>query len=280
MVGINHSSSHHQGDNSILRSHIRSSPSSSSQSSLSSTISSTGDQKLSWPLTSFDNTVQNVCCIAFLLGCCFTFNLNKAISNYHSKWFPLHIYFLTLTTFHLLEFLVTAIWNPTRVTVDSFLLNNGLSYYLAQLVCTIEFVYSHTSDRNKTQVFKHRRIVSLIGLGCLIVGQFIRTMAMITAAQSFNHQVSTHKKKQEDHELVTHGIYGIARHPSYLGFFWWSLGIQLYLGNWFSLVVFSSVLWRFFNHRIQIEEKHLIIFFGKSYIDYKSSTPTYIPFIK
>ncbi|KAI9628056.1 hypothetical protein KEM48_011835 [Puccinia striiformis f. sp. tritici PST-130] len=123
-------------------------------------------------------------------------------------------------------------------------------------------------------------IVRVLGLVISLGGQIIRSLAMITAANSFNHRVSTHSKKQDDHTLVTNGIYQFSRHPSYFGFFWWSIGIQLFLANPFSLAIFSFVLWSFFNSRIQNEELHLVKFFGKAYITYRSTIPTRIPFIK
>jgi protein-S-isoprenylcysteine O-methyltransferase len=79
--------------------------------------------RISWPLTSFDNTIQNVACIAFLLGFLFAANIASllVLSNYSPApcpWTRLNLYAIQLLLFHLLEFLTTAIFNPTRVTVD------------------------------------------------------------------------------------------------------------------------------------------------------------------
>ncbi|KAG0149773.1 hypothetical protein CROQUDRAFT_39382 [Cronartium quercuum f. sp. fusiforme G11] len=226
------------------------------------------------PFTSFDNTIQNVSAISFVLGCFFTFNLLMLVCG-SGKYSKLNVHLLLLTIFHLLEFMVTAIWNPSRVTIDAFLLNNGASYYYAQIFTIFEFLL--------TQHFyppSRSHIIDLIALFVLLLGQFIRTLSMVTAAQSFSHKVSTHKRRRPDHLLVTTGVYQFLRHPSYFGFFWWSIGLQCYLRTYISLVIFSFVLWRFFSHRIQEEELHLIKFFGKAYIDYKSRTRVYIPFIR
>ncbi|KAI9618193.1 hypothetical protein H4Q26_012541 [Puccinia striiformis f. sp. tritici PST-130] len=212
---------------------------------------------ISWPLTSFANTIQN-----------------------SHQWTRLNIYFIQLTAFHLLEFLTTAIFNPSRVTVDSFLLNNGSSYWFAQILSVLEYVIREKYFGGTILVTIDSSIVRVLGLVISLGGQIIRSLAMITAANSFNHRVSTHSKKQDDHTLVTNGIYQFSRHPSYFGFFWWSIGIQLFLANPFSLAIFSFVLWSFFNSRIQNEELHLVKFFGKAYITYRSTIPTRIPFIK
>ena len=51
--------------------------------------------------------------------------------------------------------------------------------------------------------------------------------AMITAKANFNHVVQSDKKS--NHVLVTHGLYGWSRHPSYVGWFYWSIGTQVML---------------------------------------------------
>ncbi|MBW0545233.1 hypothetical protein O181_084948 [Austropuccinia psidii MF-1] len=232
----------------------------------------------SWPLISFDNTIQNVCCFSFLLGCSFCANLLMLLLHRNGKWNRLNIYLISLSLFHLFEFLTTAIWNPTRVTIDSFLFNNGSSYWFSQLFCLLEHIITQTYFPSNNSPFN--QTIKTVGLTILIFSQTIRTLAMITAAQSFNHRVSDHLQKLDDHVLVTNGIYRFFRHPSYFGFFWWTLGIQIYLQNWISLTAFSFILWKFFYHRIQGEEKHLIRFFQQAYLDYKQTTPTGIPFIK
>src|SRR5947207_3052937 len=87
------------------------------------------------------------------------------------------------------------------------------------------------------------------GLFLIVMGQFFRSVAMIEAASNFSHQIAT--EKRSTHTLVTSGVYALVRHPSYFGFFWWSVGTQVFLANPLSTVVFVAVLWRFFSQRIQ-----------------------------
>jgi len=121
---------------------------------------------------------------------------------------------------------------------------------------------------------------------------------MIEASSNFSHQIATEKKLT--HELVTSGVYSLVRHPSYFGFFWWSVGTQIFLANPLSTVVFVAVLWRFFSYRIQYspmpslqsfrvsgsvlirvrrEEGLLVDFFGDEYVDYRKRVGVWIPFI-
>jgi len=110
-----------------------------------------------------------------------------------------------------------------------------------------------------------------------VVGQWLRSASMIRAASNFSHQVAT--QKEESHRLVTDGVYRYFRHPSYAGFFYWSIGTQIVLQNPIALTGYAIATWRFFARRIKIEERLLIKFFGKDYEDYRASVPTWIPFI-
>ena len=86
------------------------------------------------------------------------------------------------------------------------------------------------------------------GLFLVLMGQFFRSVAMIEASSNFSHQIATEKKPT--HSLVTSGVYALVRHPSYFGFFWWSVGTQVFLANPLATIVFVAVLWRFFSLRI------------------------------
>ena len=59
----------------------------------------------------------------------------------------------------------------------------------------------------------------------MIVGEVIRKSSMFTAKTNFNHYVQY--VKQRGHQLVTTGIYSLCRHPSYMGWFLWSIGTQV-----------------------------------------------------
>ena len=119
---------------------------------------------------------------------------------------------------------------------------------------------------------------------------------MVTAGTNFHHHIQT--KHNEGHVLVTSGIYGVLRHPSYFGFFWWAVGTQVVLGNFFSTIFYVLILWSFFKKRIRgtcrdiylteilannfvktVEEKHLTKFFGNDYTEFRARTTVGIPFI-
>ena len=153
----------------------------------------------------------------------------------------------TLSLFHTLEYLTTALYNPRAANTSAFLLNNGRAYNIAHCLAFAECAahYFFVPD------FQPPLLSVWLAFGFVLIGfgQAVRTTAMATAGSNFNHIVQSEKKS--DHMLVTNGVYRWFRHPSYFGFFWWGLGTQIVLGNVVCLVGYAVVLWRFFRRRIE-----------------------------
>lgn len=157
---------------------------------------------------------------------------------------------------------------------DSFLLTqNYPMYQMAVTAAVCEFV------------ILGRYVPSLcgmwnvcIGAAMVAAGQAIRSKGMWTAGVSFTHVIAT--TQRAEHVLVTHGIYSVLRHPSYFGWFWWSVGSQIMLGNPVCTCLFAYVSWAFFADRIPYEEFTLYQFFGPAYAAYARNTHIGIPFIK
>lgn len=84
----------------------------------------------------------------------------------------------------------------------------------------------------------------------------------------------------ENHKLVTHGVYQSMRHPMYASFFLLALGQALLLGNyvagWGALVA-TTILYLV---RLPHEENMMVEFFGDDYINYRRRTNALIPFLK
>ncbi len=78
---------------------------------------------------------------------------------------------------------------------------------------------------NFPSAWKQPGWLSCGGLVVVLSGEILRKLAMITAGTNFNHYVQ--QVKHDGHQLVTHGVYAISRHPSYVGWFYWSVGTQV-----------------------------------------------------
>ncbi|KAL3477356.1 Isoprenylcysteine carboxyl methyltransferase family-domain-containing protein [Aspergillus californicus] len=198
----------------------------------------------------------------------------------HYLW-RLPFFLSSLALFHFLEFYTTAAHNTSEATVSAFLLtSNGWAYNIAHISAAVECLFAYIfcprdSYFEITGPVLGIKIQVLVGLLLVGIGQVVRTLAMAQAGSNFNHMVQTERK--DGHRLVTHGVYGVLRHPSYFGFFWWGLGTQLVLGNVGCLAGYAIVLWNFFNSRIRREERFLIEFFGDEYLVYKKKSWVGIP---
>jgi protein-S-isoprenylcysteine O-methyltransferase len=182
-------------------------------------------------------------------------------------------YAILLSAFHFSEYYVTALTNPVNLSTDSFLLNHSREYSVAAALSWLEF----WSELHLVPELKSGRLLSWVGLALCVAGEALRKAAMFHAGRNFNHIVQSDKKA--DHLLVTSGVFSWMRHPSYVGWFYWSVGTQLVLGNPICSVAYAIVSWQFFAGRIYIEEYNLLQFFGDDYVNYQRHVSTGLPFI-
>lgn len=204
-----------------------------------------------------------------------TFCLGISLSMHAGpKWDTFGWYVVAMSLFHYLEYLVTALTNPDNLSVDSYLINHSLAYHVAAAASWIEFA---VEAEYLCPSLKLCRSVSLLGVALCVGGDALRKGAMFNAGASFNHIVQN--TRRQDHALVTGGLYSLTRHPSYVGFFYWSIGTQVMLCNPVCLVVYAVTSWSFFNERIVAEEYMLQQFFGLDYVHYQRKVPTGLPWI-
>ncbi|KAG5282205.1 hypothetical protein AALO_G00053430 [Alosa alosa] len=203
----------------------------------------------------------------------FTFGCGMIISLSDTTWTHFGWYMCSLAFFHYSEYLVTAIINPRSLSLDSFLLNHSVEYTVAAVSSWVEFII----EKLLFPDIKQLSWLSVLGLLMVICGEFLRKMAMFTAGSNFNHIVQN--EKSQSHILVTSGVYAFFRHPSYVGWFYWSIGTQVMLCNPVCILGYTLASWRFFRERIEEEEISLIHFFGEDYIEYKRKVSSGLPFI-
>ncbi len=219
----------------------------------------------------YSMTIVQVVVCSHLLGALFTGGLLVAVSE--EVYCYAGFYAAALAFFHFSEYMVTSIFNSHTLTIQSFLLNHSKEYVVAAVASWLEY----TIEVYFFPGMKSLHYISILGALMVALGETLRKVAMITAGSNFTHLVQYRKK--DNHELVTTGVYSLFRHPSYVGWFYWSIGTQVLLCNPVCLLGYAVASWMFFKERIENEEQSLILFFGEDYIEYKKKVGTGIPLI-
>ncbi len=115
-------------------------------------------------------------------------------------------------------------------------------------------------------------IVRWVGLSLYVSGGALRIAPVFVLGRRFSGLVAI----QPGHELVTDGIYGTVRHPSYLGLimmgFGWALTFRSGAGVILAGLVIPPIL-----ARIRSEEALLRSQFGEQYDSYRRRTSRLIP---
>lgn len=209
-----------------------------------------------------------------ILGVLLSIGLSFIDGQLQQHFIPMGIYLVLLSFFHFSEYFVTSLTNPSTLCLSSFLIEQSLAYVLAISGSFVEY----TLEVYLFPDFKKFNLIALMGLVLAVVGELIRKLAMFTAGRNFSHTISA--KKSPNHELVTHGIYSLFRHPSYAGWFYWAIGTQILLQNPICFVLFTVISYQFFKSRIIYEETILVEFFGKQYEDYRAKVGLWMPISK
>ncbi len=85
-------------------------------------------------------------------------------------------YFMSLSFFHLSEFVTTALFNSSEVTTDSFLINHSWEYGVAMLASWLEF----SIEALLVPDMKCNLYVRFFGLFLVMFGETFRKLAMYT----------------------------------------------------------------------------------------------------
>ena len=188
-------------------------------------------------------------------------------------WRDMGAFMCMLALYHMWEWSYVALFHRDELSGDSFLINHSVEWVCAWAFALAEYVVEHALWPG----MKSRALVMLVGWCVAAAGQGLRTASMWHAGSNFAHLIED--EARPDHELVTTGVYAFSRHPSYLGWFWWTVGMAVLLGNPVTAVGFVLASWYFFKDRIEYEEHTLVDMFGDKYIEYRKRVPVRIPFI-
>jgi len=103
-------------------------------------------------------------------------------------------------------------------------------------------------------------IVRYLGLSLFVIGILLFVTGLVT--------IRTLESYEGD--LITRGVYSRIRHPMYLGFIFWLIGLPVFFGGRVSFVlapvfIANILLWRYFEEQ-ELEERFA------SYKEYKRTT--------
>lgn len=188
-------------------------------------------------------------------------------------YYQFFCYLITLCIYHYTEFFSELLFHFQDLQKDAFLIYQNKNWVISTSASFIETLLG-TYFFHK---YKNIKILFILGLLMTIVGQYFRIAALFTGKSNFTHKIQI--KKRKNHVLVKYGIYKICRHPSYFGFFIWSVGIEIMCVNPICTIAFTYILFLFFKNRTEFEEEYLIRFFGMEYIKYRKEVSSLMPFI-
>jgi protein-S-isoprenylcysteine O-methyltransferase Ste14 len=112
---------------------------------------------------------------------------------------------------------------------------------------------------------------------CLLIsltGLAIRSVVVGYTPEGTSGRNSTYQLAQQ---LNTTGMYSLVRHPLYLGNFFIWLGISLFPGLWWFVLIYALLFWLYYERIMYAEEEFLEGRFGVSFRDWAARTPAFFP---
>lgn len=115
--------------------------------------------------------------------------------------------------------------------------------------------------------------VQLVGVALAVMGVGFAIWARMTLGANWGMPMTLREKP----DLVTHGPYGLVRHPIYTGILFAMLGTALTAGAWWFFIL--VIAFGYFLISTRQEEKDMVQHFPDAYPAYKARTKRLIPFI-
>ncbi len=146
----------------------------------------------------------------------------------------------------------------------------SLAWYSAVIFSLLDAVWFRWST-----IAPALSVVQFVGVPFVALGLMMRVVARLTLGKEFSPVVQT----TDSHKLVTTRVYGIIRHPAYLGTLCLLLGFPFCFGSIIGLGLGAIVGVPVLIYRIQVEEQALQAWFGEEYKEYSKTTSRLIPYL-
>ena len=142
-----------------------------------------------------------------------------------------------------------------------------ISFYTVVFVSCIEYFLRD----NEINLF-----VSAVGVLLIIPIRIIKNMAV----KELGEYWSIHIEIRKNQPLITSGIYGYIRNPSYLTGILESIAIPLIANAWGMLLYGFTINLVVYYFRIKLEEQALMTHYGERYLDYVQEVNAFCPKMK
>ena len=130
------------------------------------------------------------------------------------------------------------------------------------------------ADRRELAVWSGREGIRWLGVSLTALGFGLVLWSGIALGRFYSADVTL----QNDHRLITAGLYGVLRHPRYLGVLLTTLGLALLYRSWIGLLAFAPMLGVIL-FRIHDEEALLWQTFGAEWEAYCRRSWRLLPYL-
>lgn len=115
------------------------------------------------------------------------------------------------------------------------------------------------------------------GVSCLLVSGLGLAVRALTVGSVPEGTSGRNTAGQVADALNETGIYSVVRHPLYLGNFLMWLGLLLFVGVWWFVLICSLAYWLYYERIMYAEEEFLRRKYGARYESWASRTPAFLP---
>ncbi len=191
-----------------------------------------------------------------------------------SEIFEIFLYLVTILINYLILFIDALIRPESEKEPSRAEIVMVLAFFLQPFMVILVF-YENTFFISEYLTFWANPLLTYVGIFILITGGLILLVSRIQLGTYGSGKIVL----EEEHELITRGIYGYIRHPIYLGGLIGWIGISLALRGLITLILFLVMYFLIFKNRMDLEEEILSKEFGEEYLSYMKRTKRLIPFV-
>jgi protein-S-isoprenylcysteine O-methyltransferase Ste14 len=152
------------------------------------------------------------------------------------------------------------------------LIRQRITAILATLLLLFALVFLPFADRRNLGIMAVNDISRWAGLALFLIGMGFVFWSGLALGRLYSADVTL----QDDHQLITHGLYRYIRHPRYLGGVLLGVGMSLLYRSWIGMLG-SFALAVLILFRIRDEEAFMHAEFGQAWEDYCENSWRLIP---